>query len=123
MRIPARRGTDPRLIRRTALASLILAGSITGALMVNDAASASTQQPDRAHQAQAAGGSIIVGADAAIEQLVVDDTLTRAQGNAIEQQINTGSIDPKQLVNSGTVTDAQMRTAANAIWQVKQANG
>jgi hypothetical protein len=108
-------------LRPAALAALVLAGSAGGALIAGGAASASSPQP--VSPTAAGGGSVVTGAVAAIDRLVADDVLTGAQGDAIDQQIRSGSIDPKQLVNSGVVSDAQMRAAAAAIAQVKRAGG
>ena|SRR5579872_723566 len=110
-----------RQLGRVALASLALAGSATGAVLANSAANASSKSP--APAAAPPSGSVRAGALAAIEGLVSDGTLTRAQGDAIEAQIRAGSIDPKQLVDAGVLTDAKMRIAATAIDQVKRNNG
>jgi len=105
-----------------ALAGLVLAGSISGAVVASGPAAASTQ-PSAPASATPQSGSVLTGAVVAMERLVADGTLTRAQGDAIEQQIRAGSIDPKQLVQDGVVSDAQMRIAAAAIAQVKFASG
>jgi len=111
-----------KYLGKGALAGLVLAGSISGAVIASGPAAASTQ-PTRPASAAPQSGSVLTGAVAAMERLVADGTLTRAQGDAIEQQIHAGSIDPKQLVQDGVVSDAQMRIAAAAIAQVKFASG
>jgi hypothetical protein len=111
MRITGRLGT-------AILAGLVVAGSAAGAVIANGPAAAAVQAPPRA-----APGSVVAGAVAAIERLVAEGTLTSSQGEAIAAQIRAGSIDPKQLVQSGVVSDAQMRAAAAAIEQVKRAGG
>ncbi len=111
-----------KYLAKGTLAGLVLAGSITGAVIATGPAAASTR-PTTPASVTPPSGSVVTGAVAAMERLVADGTLTRAQGNAIEQQIRTGSIDPKQLIQDGVVSDAQMRVAAAAIAQVKFANG
>ena len=108
-----------RNLGRGALAALVLGGSATGAVIASGSAAASPSASPPA----AAAGPVVAGAVAAIERLVGEGTLTRAQGDAIEAQIHAGSIDPKQLVAEGVVGDAQMRAAADAIDQVKRAGG
>ena len=119
-RLPCRTA-GRRVIAGTGVATVIVAGAIAGSAIANNAASASTRPSAGAPGAHAARGSVIAGADAGIERLVAENALSRAQGDAIEQQINAGSVDPKQLVDSGVVTDPQMRVAANAIAQAKRA--
>jgi len=70
-----------------------------------------------------APGSILAGVHHALEQLVAQGTITQPQADAVQQQADGGSIDPKTLVDSGVVSGAQMRAVANSIDQVKQAAG
>jgi hypothetical protein len=70
-----------------------------------------------------APGGILVGVHKALEDLVTNGSITQAQADAVQHQASAGSIDPKALVEAGTLTDAQMRLVANAIDQVKQNDG
>lgn len=110
-----------RQLATATLAVLVLAGSAAGGAIANGSAASAKQSP--APAGAGAGGPVLVGAVAAIERLVSAGTLTARQGNAIEQEIRSGSIDPKALVDAGVVSDGQMRAAAAAIDQVKAAGG
>ena len=107
-----------RIGKRSAAAA-IAAAAVGSAIAISGTAGAATQAPAPG----AGGGPVVAAADAALEQMAANGTLSRTQADAIEAQVNAGSIDPKQLVNDGVVTDAQMRTVANAIEQIKRDNG
>jgi hypothetical protein len=65
-------------------------------------------------------GSVAAAAKANVAQLVQNGTINQGQADVIDRQIDAGSVDPKQLVDSGVVTATQMRAVANAIDQAKQ---
>ena len=54
--------------------------------------------------------------------LAADGTIDQHQADAVQAQADAGSIDPKQLVQSGTVTDSQMHAIAVKIDQLKLGN-
>jgi hypothetical protein len=58
----------------------------------------------------------------ALDDLVGNRTITRAQADTVQAQADAGSINPKTLVQSGALTDNQMHTVAYAIYRIKQAN-
>jgi hypothetical protein len=66
---------------------------------------------------------ILAGVHGALENLVAQGTISQSQADAVQAQADAGSIDPKQLVDSGVVSDAQMRAVANSIDAVKRAAG
>jgi hypothetical protein len=68
-------------------------------------------------------GGILAGVHLILAGLVADGTIDQRQADAVQSQANTGSIDPKQLVQSGTVTDPQMHAIAAKIDQLKLDNG
>lgn len=68
-------------------------------------------------------GGVLAGVHSALETLVARGTIDQQQADAIQQQADAGSIDPKALVQRGVVTDAEMRVIANSIDQVKRAAG
>jgi hypothetical protein len=66
-------------------------------------------------------GSILPGVRGVLKSLVGQGRITQAQADAVQRQADTGTIDPKVLVQSGVITDAQMHLVANGIEQVKLA--
>ena len=69
----------------------------------------------------ASAGSILPGVRGVLRSLVAQGRITQAQADAVQRQANSGTIDPKMLVQSGVITDAQMHLVANGIEQVKLA--
>jgi len=122
MRSTIQRMLHLRWLRRAGLAGAVAAAMI-GAALSSGANAASTGAAAPATTNAAAANSVAAGAENAIAQLAASGELTRAQAGAIEAQLNAGSVDPKQLVAEGVVSDAQMRVAAHAIDQVKRNNG
>ena len=57
---------------------------------------------------------------AAVAQLVQAGTITDAQAQILDADIQTGSIDPQQLVASGTLSSAQMQAVNDRLVAVKQ---
>ena len=70
-----------------------------------------------------AGGDGVAAAHRALARLVADGTIEPGQADAIGLQVDAGSIDSKQLVDKGVVTDAQMQVVADAITAIKLAGG
>jgi hypothetical protein len=113
------RTSTRRVLAGAAIAVSIAAGSVAGTSL----AQGNGSPPATSTPAAAAPGGILAGVHDALAHLVATGTITQAQADAVQQQANGGSINPKQLVQSGTLGDAQMRTVADAIDQVKQAAG
>jgi hypothetical protein len=111
--------TGRRVVAGTALAVAVAAGSIAGTSL----AQGNTTPAVRSTPAAATHGGILAGVHDALAHLVTDGTITQAGADAVQQQANAGSIDPKQLVQSGALSDTQMHAVAAAIDQVKQAAG
>jgi hypothetical protein len=70
-----------------------------------------------------APGGILAAVHDALENLVANGTINQQQADAVQQQANAGSIDPKTLVQGGVVSDAQMRAIGNSLDQVKRSFG
>jgi hypothetical protein len=71
----------------------------------------------------AAQGSILPGVQNVLAQLVAAGTIDDQQAAAIQAEANAGSIDPKQLVDSGIISDTQMRVVADRIDALKRSAG
>ena len=114
-----------RILARRTLATATIAvavsiGSVAGVSLAqgnNPATTASTPT------AAASPGGILAGVRLVLAGLVADGTIDQQQANTVQSQANTGSIDPKQLVQSNTVTDSQMHAIAAKITQLKLDNG
>jgi hypothetical protein len=57
--------------------------------------------------------------DTAIQALVEDGTINQQQADVLRQQIDAGSIDEQELVDSGTLTAAQMQAVQARFRAVK----
>ena len=68
-------------------------------------------------------GGILAVVYSTLDGLVARGAISRQQADAVQQQADVGSIDPKELVQSGAISDAQMHVVASAIDQVKRAAG
>jgi hypothetical protein len=68
-------------------------------------------------------GGISEAAHQALERLVANGTIRQAQADAVQAEVDAGSVDPKTLVDDGTVSDAQMHAIADIFDQVKQSYG
>lgn len=108
-----------RVLASAAIAVGIAAGSVAGTSL----AQGNGSPPAASTPAAASPGGILAGVHDALAHLVATGTITQAQADAVQQQANRGSIDPKQLVQSGALGDTQMHAVADAIDQVKQAGG
>jgi hypothetical protein len=99
------------------IASAVAAGTLSMAAVSyaseGGAASPATQT--------GSAGSILPGVHGVLRNLVDQGRITQAQADAVQRQADTGTIDPKTLVQSGVITDRQMHLVANGIEQVKLA--
>ena len=66
---------------------------------------------------------IAAAAHRALEALVAQQTIDQSQADAIQRQVDAGSVDPRTLVDGGVVTDAQMHAVATSLDAVKRAAG
>lgn len=110
-----------KLLRRP-LAASIASALIAGTVSV---AAVSYAQGDSAKPAavSAAPGGILAGVHNVLENLVAQGAITQDQADAVQRQANSGTIDPKILVQDRVLTDAQMHRVANAITQLKESGG
>jgi hypothetical protein len=110
-----------RTLATAAIAVAVSIGSIAGASLAqgNDP----TQAVSTPSAATASPGGILTGVHLVLAGLVADGTIDQQQADAVQSQADAGSIDPKQLVQSGTVTDSQMQAIAAKIDQLKFDNG
>ena len=69
---------------------------------------------------QAADARLQAAARAALQGLVTAGTINQHQADVIDSAVESGSIDPNQLVSSGVLTGSQMQAVNNALVQVKQ---
>ena len=115
-RIPSRRA-----LATAAIAVAASIGSVAGVSLAqgNDPAPVVST----ASATQASPGGILADVHLVLAGLVADGTISQQQADAVQTQANAGTIDPKQLVESGTLTDTQMRAVADKIDQVKRSNG
>ena len=67
--------------------------------------------------------AVLDGVHDGLVKLVAQGTIDQSQADAVQQQADAGSVDPKTLVGSGVVTDPQMHAIADMIDHVKQAGG
>jgi hypothetical protein len=108
-------------LKRSGIPALLI-GAIVGTTISIGAVSYAQQNPKPTpHVATPAQlGSITAGIRDLLDGLVQQGTITAPQADAVQHQADTGSIDPKTLVASGAVTDAQMHTIAHGILELKQ---
>jgi hypothetical protein len=110
-----------RTLANVALAAAVSAGSVAGVGLAQGGgapATVSTPSP-----AAVLPGGILAGVHDVLAGLVASGTITQLQADAVQGQVDAGSIDPKQLVESGALSDAQMHAVADVIDQVKKASG
>jgi hypothetical protein len=128
-----------------AVAGLVVAAAVLGPSALASSGHSGSDQASRARAATLAGakrahasdascttaaaGAKAPGQDpgsgsapfiAAVAQLVQNGTITDAQAHVIDADIQAGSIDPQQLVASGTLTSAQMQAVNNRLVAVKR---
>jgi hypothetical protein len=101
----------------TIIASAIAAGTLSIAAVSYAGEGGATSPATKSNSA----GSFLPGVRGVLRALVAQGRITQAQADAVQRQADTGRIDPKMLVQSGVITDAQMHLVANGIEQVKLA--
>ena len=106
--------------RALATATIAIAASVGSVAGISLAQGGSAPTVASATNSQQPPGGILTGLHGVLTSLVVQGTINQEQANAVQQQADAGSIDPKQLVDSGTLTNAQMRTVANQIDHLKR---
>jgi hypothetical protein len=107
-----------RILNRRSLAVVAVAtaaatASIAGVGLAQDGGPKPAQQPT-------APSGILADVHSALAGLVADGTIDQRAADAVQAEADAGSIDPKQLVDSGAVTDAQMHAVADVLDQVKR---
>ncbi|HYZ79669.1 MAG TPA: hypothetical protein VE571_00290 [Solirubrobacteraceae bacterium] len=112
-----------------AIAGLVVAAAIVGQSALADsggnggtpatAKAASAPGTDKQGGGQAAGDTPRQFLDA-VAELVQAGTISAAQGRAVDAQIQTGSMDPQQMVSSGVLTASQMAAVNDKLSAVKQ---
>jgi Asp-tRNA(Asn)/Glu-tRNA(Gln) amidotransferase B subunit len=112
-----------------AMAGLVVAGAIVGQSALADSGSnAGTAANAKAASAPAVNKQAERPAQGdapdqffnAVAQLVQAGTISAAQGRAVDAQIQTGSMDPQQMVSSGVLTASQMSALNDKLRAVKQ---
>ena len=117
-----------RILNRQTLATTTIAitaaiGSIAGvSLAQGNGGTSPTTTVATQPAPHAQPGGILAGVHQILASLVANGTINQQQADAIQAQANAGSIDPKQLVQDGVVSDAQMRAVAAQIDQLKRSN-
>ncbi|MGB2952656.1 MAG: hypothetical protein WBB74_04595 [Gaiellaceae bacterium] len=121
-----------RTLATAVVASVAAVGSIAGVSFAqgNGTKGNETKSPAATETAQKsqlpaspADGAILAGVHTALQRLVANGTISQHQADAVQRQAAAGSIDPRTLVQSGLVNDAQMRAIGDSLDQVKQAAG
>jgi hypothetical protein len=108
-----------RLVAGTLIVLTTTAGAAT--LAFADPSKPAPHDPPRTAVAAGAHGNITQNAYRAVEALVAQKIITQAQADAVQRQVVAGSVDPKTLVDSGTLSNDQMRQVANSLTAVKRA--
>jgi hypothetical protein len=112
-----------RLRSRRVLANVAIAIAVATATAAG-VALASGESGGQAKPASTSGGTVLgsvsAAAQSALDRLVGAHTITQAQADAVQAQVDAGSVNPKTLVDSGTVSDAQMHAIAGVLDQVKR---
>jgi hypothetical protein len=115
-----------RILNRQTLATTTIAitaavGSVAGvSLAQGNGGSSPTTTVATQPAPRAQPGGILAGVHEILGSLVANGTINQQQADAIQAQANAGSIDPKQLVQDGVLSDAQMRAVAAQIDQLKE---
>jgi hypothetical protein len=110
---------------RRALATAVIAiGALIGSAAGVSLAQGNDPAPALSTPAasSASPGGILADIHLVLAGLVADGTINPQQADAVQAQANSGSIDPKQLVDTGALTDTQMHAVAAKIDQVKLDN-
>jgi hypothetical protein len=113
-----------RILNRQTLATTTIAitAAVASVAGVSLAQGNSGTSPTRtvATQAPTQPGGILAGVHEILATLAANGTIDQHQADAIQAEANAGSIDPKQLVQDGVLSDAQMRSVATRIDQLKR---
>ncbi len=112
-------GTHRVLLLNVCTAGVVAVGTAAGVALAGGSGGATAVKATPSVQARAAN-PIVSGARHALAGLVAHGTIDQSQADAILRQVEAGSIDPKAVVASGLLTDAQMRSVAGALDQVKR---
>jgi hypothetical protein len=117
--------THPRIRRAVAgaaMAAVVAAGVAVG---TSEAAGSGSSPPPPVKSTAGPASPVNVRASvrAALDRLVAAGTITAAQASTVQRQVDSGSVDPKQLVDAGVLNDVQMHAVQAAITQVKMAAG
>ena len=110
-----------RTLAAAAIAVAVSIGSVAGVSLAQGNNPAQTVSTPSA--ISPSPGGILAGVHQVLAGLVADGTIDQQQADAVQSQANAGSIDAKQLVQSGTLTDAEMHAIAAQIDQLKLDNG
>jgi hypothetical protein len=115
-----------RILSRRTLATVAIAiaaavGSVAGVSLAQGNSKPTPTTPANTQtQAPAQPGGILAGVHQILSDLVAAGTINQQQANAVQSQADAGSIDPKQLVQSGVLSNAQMQAIGNRIDQLKR---
>jgi hypothetical protein len=114
-----------RILSRRTLATVAIAiaaavGSVAGVSFAQGNNKPPPAPANTRAQAPAAPDSILAGVHQILADLVATGTINQQQADAVQAQADAGSIDPKQLVASGVLSNPQMQTIGNRIDQLKR---
>jgi hypothetical protein len=107
--------------RRGWLAALLLALGAGGTALVGGWGGGAPSATTGAGTGPASEGPLQNPFEAAVQRLVDGGTITPAEAAVVGAQIEHGSVDPKVLVDSGALSDPQMRAVATSLGAVKRA--
>jgi hypothetical protein len=103
-----------------AVAGLAVAAAIVGQAALADSGSGSAPPANAKRAGAPAPGGVPHQFTDAVAQLVQAGTISAAQGQAVDAQIETGSMDPQQMVSRGVLTAAQMAAVNDRLIAVKK---
>jgi hypothetical protein len=116
---------DPGRVRRLFVlgaGAVALLAIVSGSVALAGNGQSAPPTPVVAETTAPAAGQTDVkdAADAAVQALVEDGTISQEQADVLRQQIDAGSIDEQRLVDSGVLTAAQMEAVQIRLTAVKQ---
>jgi hypothetical protein len=103
-----------------AVAGLAVAAAIVGPAALADNGGGSRPPAKTKPAGSPAPGGVPHQFIDAVAQLVQAGTIDAAQGRAVDAQIETGRMDPEQMVSRGVLTAAQMATVNDRLIAVKK---
>jgi hypothetical protein len=103
-----------------AVAGLAVAAAIVGQAALADTGSGSAPPAKTRPAGAPAPDGVPHQFIDAVAQLVQAGTIDAAQGRAVDAQIETGRMDPEQMVSRGVLTAAQMATVNDRLVAVKK---